>query len=87
MSSKKPVSDKFRFLTERSIRREKIELTKWQSAQLRSKLPKSIYWIQIEARGQISWNYTLLQHYLLNGDCPSHRGLVDEYMSTLPQAA
>jgi hypothetical protein len=87
MTKKLQTPDKFKFMTERSIRREKIELTKWQSAQLRAKLPKGIYWLQIEARGMISWNYTLLQHYLLNGDCPAHQSLVEEYMATLPQAA
>jgi hypothetical protein len=85
--SKKAGSDKFRFLTERTIRQEKLEFTKWQSAQLRAKLPRGIYWIQIADRGGISWNWTLLQHFLLNGDCPSHRALVEEYISTIAQAA
>jgi hypothetical protein len=85
--SKKTDSDKFKFITERTIRREKIELTKWQSNQLRAKLSRGTYWIQIADRGGISWNYTLLQHFLLNGDCPSHRALVEEYISTTVQAA
>ncbi len=85
--SKKTISQKFRFITEKSIRREKIELTRWQSAQLRAKLPRGIYWLQIEARGMISWNYTLMQDYLINGDSPSHRALVEEYIATLHQAA
>jgi hypothetical protein len=79
--------DKFRFMTEKSIKREKYELTPWQSAQLRSKLPKGIYWLQLEKGGLIQWNATLLMSYLLNGDCPTHQALVEEYMSTLPQAA
>jgi hypothetical protein len=87
MPKKLQNSDKFRFITERSLKQEKYELTRWQSAQLRAKLPRGIYWLQIEKGGLIQWNWTLLQSYLLNGDCPAHQALVEEYMSTLPQAA
>jgi hypothetical protein len=79
--------DKFRFMTERSLKQEKFEMTRWQSPQLRSKLPRGIYWLQIEKGGLIQWNWTLLQDYLVNGDCASHRALVDEYLATLPQVA
>jgi hypothetical protein len=88
MAKKLQPPDKFKFMTERSIKREKYELTAWQSAQLRAKLPKGIYWLQIEKGGLIQWNWTLLQSYMLNGaDCPQHRALVEEYIATLPQAA
>ncbi len=43
-----PTTDRFRFLTEKSIKRDKIELTRFQSAQLRAKLPKGIYYIQCD---------------------------------------
>jgi hypothetical protein len=79
--------DKFKFLTERSLKQEKFEMTRWQSAQLRSKLPKGIYWLQIAPGGLIQWNWDLLQDYLVNGDCDSHRALVEEYLATLPQVA
>jgi hypothetical protein len=87
MTKKIQAPDKFKFMTERSIKREKYELTAWQSAQLRAKLSKGIYWLQIEKGGLILWNWCLLQSYLLNGDCPNHQALVEEYMSTLPKAA
>jgi hypothetical protein len=87
MSKKLQTPDKFKFMTEKSIKREKYELTAWTSAQLRAKLPKGIYWLQLEKGGLIQWNWTLLQSYLLNGDCPAHQTLVEEYMSTLPQVA
>jgi hypothetical protein len=87
MSKKLQTPDKFRFMTERSIKREKYELTAWQSAQLRAKLQKGIFWNQLEKGGLVQWNWTLLQSYLLNGDCPAHQALVEEYMSTLPQVA
>jgi hypothetical protein len=88
MPKKLQPSDKFKFMTERSIKREKYELTAWQSAQLRAKLPSGIYWLQIERGGLIQWNWTLLQSYLLSGaDCPNHRALVEEFVSTLPHAA
>jgi hypothetical protein len=77
----------FTFKTEKYIRENHIQLTRHQSAELRAKLPRSIYWIQITSGGLIQWNWTLLQSYLLNGDCPSHRDLVDKYMSTISQAA
>jgi hypothetical protein len=80
--------DKFKFLTERSIKRDSFELTRFQSAQLRAKLPKGIYWLQIEKGGLIHWNETLLRSYLLNGgDSPETLALVEEYIATLPKAA
>jgi hypothetical protein len=78
---------KFAFLTEAYIHENHVQLTPYQSRQLRAKLPKGIYWLQIEKGGLVQWCWILLQSYLLNGDCPSHQALVDEYMSTLPQAA
>jgi hypothetical protein len=80
-------TDRFRFITERSIRKDKIELTRFQSAQLRAKLPKGIYYIQIASGGLVTWNWTLLQDYLINGDRPEHQALVEEYIATLPKAA
>ena len=78
--------DKFKFLTEKSIRQEKFELTRWQSAQLRSKLPRGVYWIQIEKNGLVHFNWDLVSDFLINGDCPSHRALVEDYLATLPKA-
>jgi hypothetical protein len=80
-------TDRFRFLTERSIKQDKIELTRFQSSQLRAKLPKGIYWLQIANGGLVQWNWTLLQDYLINGDRPEHQSLVEEYMAALPKAA
>ncbi len=63
-------------MTERSIRAEKYEMTRWQSGQLRAKLPRGTYWLQIETGGLIQWNWTLLQSYLFNGaDSPEHQAL------------
>ena len=83
--SRKPKTqpDKFKFMTERTIKREKYELTEWLSAKLRAKLPKGVYWLQLEKGGLIQWNWDLLKSYLLNGDSPQTQALVDEYMSTL----
>jgi hypothetical protein len=78
--------DKFQFLTEKSIRQKKLELTRWQSGRLRSKLPRGIYWLQLEKSGLVHWNYCLLRDFLINGDCPGHQALVEEYIATLPQA-
>lgn len=74
-------------MTERSIKQDKLELTRFQSAQLRAKLPKGIYWLQIASGGLIQWNWTLLQDYLFNGDRPEHQALIEEYMATLPKTA
>jgi hypothetical protein len=88
MTKKLQIPDKFKFMTERSIKREKYELTAWQSAQLRAKLPKNVFWSQIEKGGLIHWNWTLLNSYLTHGlESPITQALVEEYMSTLPQAA
>ena len=80
MPKKLKSPDKFRFMTEKSIRQEKFELTRWQSAQLRSKLPINIYWMQLEKGGLVHWNWTLLQSYLINGDCPNQQKLIEEYL-------
>lgn len=84
---KSPTNDRFRFMTEKTIREEKFEMTRFQSGDLRRKLPKGIYWCQLSKGSLIMWNWTLLQSYLLNGDCPAQDTLVDEYMATLQQAA
>jgi hypothetical protein len=85
--TKTATTDRFRFLTEKTIKREKIELTPYQSAALRKKLAKGIYWVQTEKGGLIQWNWGLLQDYLVNGDRPDHQALIEEYLATLPTAA
>ncbi len=77
----------FKFISESAIRKDYIDLSPWQSIELRAKLPKSIYWIQPTERGKIHWNIDLLQSYLINGDCAQHQALVDEFLATLPQSA
>lgn len=82
------ISNRFKLITESSLKKDCIELTRWQSAELRRNLPKGIYWIQITPGGLIHWNWELLQSYLLVGaNDPSHRALVEEYISTLTTAA
>jgi hypothetical protein len=78
----------FKFVSESTIRKDYIDLSPWQSIELRTKLAKNLYWIQPSPRGKIHWCAELLMSYLLNGlDCPQHQALVDEFVSTLPQAA
>jgi hypothetical protein len=84
MKQKSQPSDRFKFLAERTINSEKLEITRFQSTQLRAKLPKGVYWLQIAKGGLIQWNWTLLQDYLINGDRPDHQALVEEYLMTLP---
>jgi hypothetical protein len=79
-------SRKFQFLTEKHIRTNLFQLTRWQSAKLRDSLPKGIYWVQLAQGGLYHWNWTLLQDYLVNGDRPQHRELVEEFVSSLPSA-
>lgn len=38
---------KFRFLTEKFVKQNYIQITTFQSATLREKLPRGIYWIQL----------------------------------------
>jgi hypothetical protein len=79
---------KFAFLTEAYIKENYIQITPFQSRQLRAKLPKGIYWLQIEKGGLVQWNWTLLNSYLTHGlDSPTTTALVEEYMATLPQSA
>jgi hypothetical protein len=82
----RPPRNNFRFITERSLRQDSIEITRWQSANLRSKLPKGIYWLQPTGR-VILWNWVLLQDYLVNGDRAEHQALVEEYLASLTQSA
>jgi hypothetical protein len=78
---------KFVFKTEKTFREQHIEITRWQSAELRRKLPKGIYWLQPQDRGMILWCVPLLVDLLISGDRPEHRDLVAEYIATLPTAA
>jgi hypothetical protein len=79
---------KFTFLTEAYIKENYIQLTPFQSLQLRGLLLKGIYYYQLTKGGLVQWNWTLLQSYLTHGlDSPITQALVEEYMSTLPQAA
>jgi hypothetical protein len=79
---------KFAFLTEAYIKENYIQITPFQSRQLRAKLPKGIYWLQIEKGGLVQWNWTLLNSCLTHGlDSPITTALVEEYMATLPQSA
>jgi hypothetical protein len=75
-----PQIQRFPFYTEATIRSNYFELTKHQSAKLRSKLPKGLYWLQIEPRGKIDWNVKLLMDYVISGDRPEHQALVEEYI-------
>jgi hypothetical protein len=78
----------FVFQTKKYIRENHIQLTDYQFSDLCRILPKGIYWIQVTPGGLIHWNWRLLQSYLLVGaDDPSHRSLLEEYVSTLPAAA
>jgi hypothetical protein len=82
----KTTDRKFQFLTEKHIRTNLFQLTRWQSAKLRNSRPKGIYWVQLAHGGLYHWNWTLLQDFLINGDRPEHRNLVEEFVSSLPSA-
>ena len=75
----------FKFVSETEIKRNHIDITAWQSTQLRAKLQKSVYWIQPIERGKIHWNIDLLLDYLINGDRPEHQTLLGAYIATLPK--
>ena len=80
--------DKFKLYSQKSLQQFKAELTRWQLAQLRSKLDRGIYWFQLERGGVIQWNWCLLQSYILYGEhSTEHQALLAEYMETLPKSA
>ena len=87
MKTPKVKNRTYKFVSETEIKRNHIDITAWQSTQLRAKLPKSVYWIQPIERGKIHWNIDLLLDYLISGERPEHQRLVEEYISTLPKAA
>lgn len=80
-------SDNFPFLNEKTIRRDHLQLTPWQSAKLRERLTRGVYWIQLVDRGVIMWNHRLLVDLLIRGDRPEHQALVEAYLQSLPTAA
>ncbi len=61
--------------------------TAHQSSNLRSKLERGIYWIQPVPRGKTHWNEALLADFLINGDSPQHKQLVEKFVFSLQQAA
>ena len=80
---------KFAFLTEAYIKENYIQITPFQSLQLREILPRGIYYHQITKGGLVQWNWTLLQSYLLEESTSTneHQKLLAEYMDTLPKSA
>ena len=87
MKTSKVKNRTFKFVSEAEFRRDYYSLSRWEFDQLREKLQKFTYWIQPTERGKIHWNRDLLIDYLSNGDRPEHQKLLEEYISTLPQAA
>jgi hypothetical protein len=75
---------KFQFVLEINIRKNLFQLTRQQTSSLREKLPQGIYWTQIPGGRLYHWNWTLLQDYLLKGDCLEHQDLVEEYLALHP---
>jgi hypothetical protein len=89
MPLKKQSPTNFRFVTESYVREYYHQLTRHQFGAIRSRVPKSIYWVQPSGKGGgVLWNLPLLQSYLLNGvDSSETQALIEEYISTLPKAA
>jgi hypothetical protein len=81
-TAKKQSQYRFKFIPEKVIKSNYIQITNYQMEKLRVTLPKGIYWVQISPRGLRHWNWTLLQDYIFNGDRPEHQQLVEEYLST-----
>lgn len=72
------------------VQEDRLSITRFtshQSQSLRSKLPRSIYWIQPVPRGKTHWNEELLSDWLLNGDTPQHKQLVEKFVASLQKAA
>ena len=82
------VNGRFVFLTEAYIHEKYLQFTPYQSSQLRVKLSRGIYWLQIVDRGMIQWNWLLLNSYLVHGiDSQEHQALLSEYLLTIPKAS
>ena len=80
--------NKFIFKTQRYIRENHAQLSKHHFGELCKVLPKNVYWIQPAPRGTVLWNWGLLESYLLIGaEDPTHRSLLEEFVSTLHTAA
>ena len=60
--------DKFKLYSQRSLKEQKADFTRWQLSQLKGKLARGIYWVQIQKGGVVQWNWTLLQSYILYGE-------------------
>jgi hypothetical protein len=80
---------KFVFVTEKFIRENHQQLSRYQFERLRMTLPKSIYWIQPCGKGgSVLWNLPLFLSAMANGaESPQTHSLTAEYMATLPTAA
>jgi hypothetical protein len=81
-----PILNEFKFITERALREDVVQITRHQSTLLRQKLPQGTYWLQPTGR-LVLWNYKLLVDYLVNGDRPEHQALVEKFLATLPKSA
>jgi hypothetical protein len=88
MSAKNTTSTKFLFVTEKYYRENHKQITRHQFERLRAQLSKGIFWVQPSGKGgAILWNLPLLDSFLTVGDSIECQALIEEYISTLPQAA
>jgi hypothetical protein len=89
MSPKKQNATNFRFVTERFIFERHHQLTRSQFERMRADLPKFILWVQPSGKGgRVLWNLPLFLSVMASGfDSATTQELVQEYVSTLPQAA
>lgn len=78
------IACRYPFVDTRSLRQH-FQLGKFGEAALRRKLPSPIYWIQPDRK--ILWNFELIKNYLLNGDCPAHRKVVESYLQSIQKSA
>lgn len=74
---------RFPFVSKRELT-EHFQLSNYQQADLKRKLPSPIYWIQPVPGGNNLWNLCLIRSFLLNGlDSEAHKRLVEEFIATM----
>jgi hypothetical protein len=80
--AKKTALREFPFIGATTLEK-RLNILKNQRVELQRQLPRPLYWWQFPGGRKIFWNWILVQDFLLHGDTPDHRRLVEEFLSTL----
>ena len=70
--------EQWKFVTNKTLT-EIFEIGERTIKNLRHSLPEGVYWIQ--PRRKLLWNARIIKDFLVYGDRPEHRALIERYLA------